>query len=128
MNKSECVDYIQNKLEEFYPETPVLLDHEDLYTFLIAVLLSAQCTDERVNKVTSALFEMANNPHDMVKHSVEEIEAIIKLCGLVLRKAKAIWILSDILLTKHEGEVPASFEELEELPGVGHKIASVVMA
>ncbi|MCP4911912.1 MAG: endonuclease III [Oligoflexia bacterium] len=128
MNKTERVDYIQNKLEELYPETPVPLDHEDPYTLLIAVLLSAQCTDERVNKVTPALFKMADNPHEMVKHSVEEIEAIIKPCGLAPRKAKAIWTLSDILLKKHDGEVPASFEELEELPGVGHKTASVVMA
>lgn len=128
MNKSERVEYIQNKLEELYPETPVPLDHEDPYTLLIAVLLSAQCTDERVNKVTPALFEMAKTPQDMVKHSVEEIEAIIKPCGLAPRKSKAIWTLSDILLKKHEGEVPASFEELEELPGVGHKTASVVMA
>ena len=104
------------------------MDHEDPYTLLIAVLLSAQCTDERVNKVTPALFEMAKTPQDMVTHSIEEIEAIIKPCGLAPRKAKAIWNLSEIINTKHDGEVPGSFEELEELPGVGHKTASVVMS
>jgi endonuclease-3 len=120
--------YVLEQLEAYYPETPIPLDHKDPYTLLIAVLLSAQCTDERVNQYTPILFEMADNPYDMVKHSIEEIKEIIKPCGLSPRKSKAIWELSQILIDKHDGEVPVSFEFLEELPGVGHKTASVVMA
>lgn len=128
MNKKEVAAYTAQRLEELFPETPVPLDHTNAYTLLIAVLLSAQCTDERVNKVTPALFKKADNPFDMVKLTVAEIEAIVKPCGLAPRKAKAIYDLSHILIEKHKGEVPESFEYLEELPGVGHKTASVVMA
>ena len=126
--KQEKADYILHRLEELYPKTPIPLDHKDPYTLLIAVLLSAQCTDVRVNQITPKLFKMADNPRDMVKHSVKEIEDIIRPCGLSPRKSKAIHELSQILLDKHKGLVPQSFEELEELPGVGHKTASVVMA
>ena len=115
-------------LETLYPETPVPLQHRDAFTLLIAVLLSAQCTDERVNKVTPALFELADNPVDMARQEVEAIEAIVRPCGLAPRKAKAIRDLSQILLDKHQGQVPESFEALEALPGVGHKTASVVMS
>lgn len=128
MTKKEKALYIIEELERLYPETPVPLDHTDAYTLLIAVLLSAQCTDERVNKITPALFARANNPTDMITLSVEEIRAIIRPCGLSPRKSEAIFQLSHILLDKHQGEVPPSFEDLEELPGVGHKTASVVMA
>lgn len=128
MKKAERAEYVVNALEELYPETPVPLDHTDAYTLLVAVLLSAQCTDIRVNQVTPALFKRANNPNDMAKVPVDEIEDIIRPCGLAPRKAKAIQRLSEILLEEHGGEVPASFEELEKLPGVGHKTASVVMA
>ena len=128
MTKKEKALYIIEELERLYPETPVPLDHNDAYTLLIAVLLSAQCTDERVNKITPALFARANNPTDMITLSVEEIRAIIRPCGLSPRKSEAIFQLSRILLDKHQGEVPQSFEDLEELPGVGHKTASVVMA
>lgn len=116
------------ELEKLYPETPIPLDHTDSYTLLIAVLLSAQCTDARVNTVTPTLFKLANNPFDMVKLEIAEIQAIIRPCGLSPKKAKAIWELSGILIEKYKGEVPASFEQLEELPGVGHKTASVVMS
>lgn len=126
--KQEKADYICQRLEELYPETPIPLDHSDPYTLLIAVLLSAQCTDERVNKITPHLFKRANNPYDMVKLSVQEIQDIIRPCGLSPRKSKAIFDLSAIIIDKHKGHVPASFEALEELPGVGHKTASVVMA
>ena len=128
MQKSERAEYIYTKLEELFPKTPIPLDHTDPYTLLIAVLLSAQCTDVRVNLVTPNLFELADNPSDMIKLSIEKIESIIKPCGLAPRKSKAIWELSRIILEKHDGQVPASFEELEELPGVGHKTASVVMS
>lgn len=128
MTKKEKVKYIVEELEKLYPETPVPLDHKDAYTLLIAVLLSAQCTDERVNKITPLLFAKADNPYDMVKLSVEDIKEIIRPCGLSPRKSKAIWDLSHILINEHDGEVPASFKELEKLPGVGHKTASVVMA
>jgi endonuclease-3 len=128
MKKLEKVEYIVTELERLYPETPVPLDHKDPYTLLIAVLLSAQCTDERVNKITPSLFNRADNPWDMIKLEVEEIKEIIRPCGLSPRKSQAIYGLSEILLDKHEGIVPASFEELEKLPGVGHKTASVVMA
>ena len=119
---------IATLLEDFYPETPIPLDHKDSYTLLIAVLLSAQCTDARVNTITPLLFAKADNPYDMIKLSVEEIKAIIRPCGLSPRKSKAIYNLSGILIERHNGEVPESFEYLEELPGVGHKTASVVMA
>jgi endonuclease-3 len=128
MTKKEKANYIVQELEKLYPETPVPLDHKDAYTLLIAVLLSAQCTDERVNKVTPHLFRLANNPFDMVKLSIDEIKAIIRPCGLSPRKSYAIYTLSEILIAKYKGEVPADFEALEELPGVGHKTASVVMA
>lgn len=128
MTKKEKAKYIIDELEKLYPETPVPLDHKDAYTLLIAVLLSAQCTDERVNKITPHLFKLADNPFDMVKLSVDEIKAIIRPCGLSPRKSYAVFTLSEILIDKYKGEVPADFEALEELPGVGHKTASVVMA
>lgn len=128
MNKAEKVEYVITELEKLYPKTPVPLDHTDAYTLLIAVLLSAQCTDERVNKITPLLFEKANTPTSMIQLTVEEIRNIIKPCGLSPRKSKAIYDLSHILLNQHNGEVPANFEALEALPGVGHKTASVVMA
>ena len=127
-NKKVNALEIANILEKLYPETPIPLNHKDTYTLLIAVLLSAQCTDERVNKITPILFAKADNPFDMVKLSVEEIKAIIRPCGLSPRKSKAIHELSKIIIEKHQGIVPNSFEYLEELPGVGHKTASVVMA
>lgn len=126
--KKDKADYILNRLEELYPETPIPLDHTDAYTLLIAVLLSAQCTDERVNKITPHLFKRAKTPFEMVKVPVAEIEAIIKPCGLAPRKSKAISELSQILIEKYKGEVPADMDALEELPGVGHKTASVVLA
>ena len=120
--------YIDRRLEELYPETPVPLDHRDPYTLLIAVLLSAQCTDKRVNLTTPALFALADTPEAMVKQSIEAIDAIVRPCGLSPRKAQAIHGLSVLLLRDHQGQVPRSFAELEALPGVGHKTASVVMA
>jgi len=126
--KKQKADYILKSLEEYYPETPVPLNHSDPYTLLIAVLLSAQCTDERVNKITPALFALADSPQKMVLLSISQIQDIIRPCGLSPRKSKAIWELSAILIDKYEGEVPQSFEALEELPGVGHKTASVVMS
>jgi len=128
MNKKEKVDYVIKQLEILYPETPVPLDHKDPYTLLIAVLLSAQCTDERVNKITPILFKKADNPYKMVELSVEEIRAIIKPCGLSPRKSKSIYDLSQIIINQHNGLVPADLEMLEKLPGVGHKTASVVMS
>lgn len=128
MNKKERVAFVTETLERLYPETPVPLDHTDPYTLLIAVLLSAQCTDERVNKITPHLFERANTPQQMVLLSIDEIREIIKPCGLSPFKSKAIHGLSEILIEKYEGEVPKSFEALEALPGVGHKTASVVMS
>ena len=128
MNKAEKVAFVINKLEELYPTIPIPLDHKDPYTLLIAVLLSAQSTDVRVNKITPLLFTKADNPTDMVKLSVEEIREIIKPVGLSPMKSKGIHGLSEILLEKHGGEVPQSFDALEELPAVGHKTASVVMA
>jgi len=128
MTKQQRVDFITNKLEELYPKTPIPLDHTDAYTLLISVLLSAQCTDKRVNEVTPFLFAKAKTPKQMIKLSVEEIREIIKPCGLSPTKSKAIWNLSHILLDKHKGEVPDTFEDLEALPGVGHKTASVVMS
>ena len=128
MTKKEKAAYIINELEILFPETPIPLNHSDPYTLLIAVLLSAQCTDERVNKITPLLFKKASTPFEMVKLSVEEIKAIIRPCGLSPKKSQAIWNLSAILIAKYKGEVPVSFELLEELPGVGHKTASVVMS
>ena len=128
MTKAEKVSYVINELEKLYPKTPVPLTHRDTYTLLIAVLLSAQCTDERVNKITPLLFDKADNPYDMIKLSVEEIKLIIRPCGLSPRKSKAIYDLSSIIINEHNGEVPANMEKLEELPGVGHKTASVVMS
>jgi endonuclease-3 len=128
MTKKEKAKYIIEELENLYPETPVPLDHTDAYTLLIAVLLSAQCTDVRVNLITPALFAKANNPFDMIKLTVEEIKEIIRPCGLSPMKSKGIYGLSQILIDKYGGEVPQSFEALEELPAVGHKTASVVMA
>lgn len=128
MTKQQRVDFITNKLEELYPKTPIPLDHTDAYTLLISVLLSAQCTDKRVNEVTPFLFVKAKTPGQMIKLSVDEIRDIIKPCGLSPTKSKAIWNLSQILLDKHKGEVPDTFEDLEALPGVGHKTASVVMS
>lgn len=128
MDKKERAATIDRRLAGLYPETPIPLDHTSAYTLLIAVLLSAQCTDKRVNLVTPALFAKADNPRDMVKLSVAEINAIVRPCGLAPRKAQAIRRLSEIILEKHGGEVPRTFEELEALPGVGHKTASVVMS
>jgi len=128
MNKSERVQYIIDELEKLYPETPVPLDHKDPYTLLVAVLLSAQSTDARVNTITPILFEKADNPYDMIKLSVEEIRNIIKPLGLSPMKSKGIFGLSHILIDEHNGQVPQSFEALERLPAVGHKTASVVMA
>jgi len=128
MTKDEKVTFVINTLNELYPEIPIPLDHKDAYTLLIAVLLSAQCTDVRVNQITPLLFAKADNPYDMVKLSVEEIREIIKPCGLSPMKSKGIHGLSQILIEKHGGEVPQSFEHLEALPAVGHKTASVVMS
>jgi len=128
MLKKEKVAFIMDTLEALYPETPVPLDHKDPYTLLVAVLLSAQCTDIRVNQVTPALFELADNPYDMAQQSVEDIKSIIRPCGLSPAKSKAISGLSHILINDYNGEVPQSFDALESLPGVGHKTASVVMS
>lgn len=128
MNKQQKVDFVIDTLNEIYPEIPIPLDHKDPYTLLIAVLLSAQSTDVRVNQITPLLFEVADNPRDMVKLSVEEIREIIKPVGLSPMKSKGIHGLSEILLEKYNGEVPADFEALESLPAVGHKTASVVMS
>jgi endonuclease-3 len=128
MLKHERVKFIHQKLDELYPEQPVPLDHKDTYTLLVAVLLSAQCTDERVNKITPALWALADNPAAMAQQSVDDIYTIIRPCGLAPKKSKAISKLSQILMEKHQGEVPQTLEELEELPGVGHKTASVVIA
>jgi len=127
MTKTEKVNDILGILNKFYPDPEVPLRHKDAYTLLISVLLSAQCTDERVNKTTPFLFSRADNPYDMVKLSVDEIREIIKPCGLSPMKSKGIYGLSKILIEKHGGKVPDTFEELEELPSVGHKTASVVM-
>lgn len=128
MNKKERVEYIDQRLEELYANPPVPLDHKDPYTLLIAVLLSAQCTDIRVNQVTPHLFKLADTPQKMVKLKIEQIQEVIRPCGLSPRKSKAIWNLSQILIEKYDGEVPQDMDLLEELPGVGHKTASVVMA
>lgn len=126
--KEEKVNHITEILEKLYPIVPIPLDHRDSYTLLVAVLLSAQCTDERVNMVTPKLWKLADNPYDMAKQDVEAIKAIIRPCGLSPRKSQAISDLSKILIDKHSGTVPQSFEDLEALPGVGHKTASVVMS
>ena len=128
MNKKEKVTFVINTLKELYPEIPIPLNHKDPYTLLIAVLLSAQCTDVRVNQITPLLFAKADNPYDMVKMSIEEIKEIIRPCGLSPMKSKGIYELSHILIDKYHGEVPQSFETLEALPAVGHKTASVVMS
>jgi endonuclease-3 len=128
MTKKEKAKYIMEELEKLYPTTPIPLDHTDTYTLLIAVLLSAQCTDKRVNIVTPNLFALADTPQQMIKLDVDQIREIIRPCGLSPRKSKAIYDLSHILINEHNGEVPANFEDLEKLPGVGHKTASVVMA
>jgi endonuclease-3 len=128
MRKQERVDFILRRLQELYPETPVPLDHRDPFTLLVAVLLSAQCTDERVNRVTPELFALADNPAAMADLGVEKIQAVIRPCGLSPQKSRAIHRLSEILLQDYGGEVPADMAALESLPGVGHKTASVVMS
>jgi endonuclease-3 len=128
MKKKDRAEYVVRELERLYPETPVPLDHSDAYTLLIAVLLSAQCTDKRVNEITPHLFALASTPQEMVKLSIEQIKEIIRPCGLSPAKSKAIHRLSEMILEFHGGEVPQSFEALEELPGVGHKTAGVVMS
>lgn len=128
MKKKDRAEYVVRELERLYPETPVPLDHSDAYTLLIAVLLSAQCTDKRVNEITPHLFALASTPQEMVKLSAEQIKEIIRPCGLSPAKSKAIHRLSEMILEFHGGEVPQSFEALEELPGVGHKTAGVVMS
>ncbi len=128
MLKKERAAFIENRLQELYPEQPIPLDHKDPYTLLVAVLLSAQCTDERVNQITPALFELADNPFDMAKQNVEIIRQIIRPCGLSPQKSSAIKRLSEILVEKFNGFVPQDMAALETLPGVGHKTASVVMS
>ena len=128
MKKTERVNYIISFLEGLYPETPVPLLNRNHFELLVAVLLSAQCTDERVNQVTPKLFSLADNPLSMSKIPIEDIYKIIRPCGLAPQKSKAISNLSKILITKHDGNVPSNFESLEALPGVGHKTASVVMS
>jgi len=128
MTKAERAAHVLSRLEELYPETPIPLDHRDPFTLLVAVLLSAQCTDERVNKVTPALFELADTPEAMAEAPEETIREIIRPCGLSPRKAAAISALSGMLVERHGCDVPADFEALEALPGVGHKTASVVMS
>jgi endonuclease-3 len=128
VNKKQRIEYIKNTLEKYYPETPVPLIHTDPYTLLVSVLLSAQCTDERVNKITPQLWKLADNAKDMSLTDQEAILQIIRPCGLGPAKSKAIKNLSLIITQKHNGQVPKTFEELEALPGVGHKTASVVMS
>ena len=128
MTKQEKVGFVINTLKELYPTIPIPLDHKDPYTLLIAVLLSAQSTDVRVNKITPLLFSKADNPYDMIKLSVEEIREIIKPVGLSPMKSKGIYGLSHILIDKHNGQVPQTYEDLEELPAVGHKTAAVVLS
>lgn len=128
MNKQEKVQFVINTLNELYPEIPIPLDHKDPYTLLIAVLMSAQSTDVRVNQITPLLFERADNPYDMIKLSIEEIREIIKPVGLSPMKSKGIYGLSHILIDKHNGKVPKTYEELEALPAVGHKTAAVVLS
>lgn len=126
--KVDRAQYVQRTLAKLYPETPIPLDHEDPYTLLVSVLLSAQCTDKRVNEVTPHLWKLAKDPYAMSKIPAARVEAVVRPCGLGPQKSKAIVELSRILIDEHEGKVPASFEDLEKLPGVGHKTASVVMA
>ena len=128
MNKKEKVEFIIKSLEELYPKTPIPLNHKDPYTLLIAVLLSAQCTDERVNQITPKLFKIADSPKKMIKLSIKEIEDIIRPCGLSPMKSKGIYGLSKMIMEKHNGKVPENFEDLEAFPSVGHKTASVVMS
>jgi endonuclease III len=128
MTRAQRAAHVDRRLEELYPETPIPLDHRDSFTLLIAVLLSAQCTDARVNTVTPALFQLASTPEEMAEVSVEAIREIIRPCGLAPRKSQAIRDLSRILVAQHSGQVPADFAALEALPCVGHKTASVVMA
>ena len=128
MKLKEKVDFIINKLEEIYPTLDIPLDHKDPYTLLIAVLMSAQSTDKKVNQITPLLFKKADNPFDMIKLSIEEIRNIIKPVGLSPTKSKGIWNLSKILIEKYNGKVPKDIERLEELPSVGHKTASVVVS
>ena len=128
MNKAQKVQFVIETLQKTYPKIPIPLDHKDPYTLLVAVLLSAQCTDVRVNKITPLLFSKADNPFDMIKLTVEEIKNIIRPCGLSPMKSKGIHGLSKILIEKHNGQVPKTFNELEELPAVGNKTASVVMS
>lgn len=128
MTRKEIARKVQRILNKLYPEPPIPLRHRDSYTLLIAVLLSAHCTDVRVNKVTPVLFAKAATPQEMIQLPIDEIERIVHSCGLGSRKAQAIWNLSHILLDKYQGSVPDSFEALESLPGVGHKTASVVMS
>ncbi len=128
MTKQEKVTFVIDTLNKLYPQVPIPLEHKDPYTLLIAVLLSAQSTDVRVNQITPILFEIADNPYDMVKLTVEEIREIIKPVGLSPMKSKGIHGLSKILIEKYNGQVPADFEALESFPAVGHKTASVVMS
>jgi len=128
LDKKNKIEYLIKELENLFPEVPIPLNHKDPYTLLIAVLLSAQCTDERVNQITPKLFKKADNPYDMINLTIEEIKKIIRPCGLSPMKSKGIYGLSKIIIEKHKGLVPKSFEDLEELPGVGHKTASVVMS
>ena len=128
MNKQDKVHYVIETLEGLYPKTPIPLDHKDPYTLLIAVLLSAQCTDERVNKITPKLFKIADTPNKMIKLSIADIEDIIRPCGLSPMKSKGIYGLSKMIIEKHDGKVPNNFKDLEEFPAVGHKTASVVMS
>lgn len=128
MTKKERANFVMQTLREIYPAVPIPLDHKDAYTLLVAVLLSAQCTDVRVNQITPVLFAKADNPYDMVKMSIEQIKEIIRPCGLSPMKSKGIHGLSEILIEKYGGQVPQSFEALEALPAVGHKTASVVMS
>jgi endonuclease-3 len=128
MTQKEKANFVVFELEKLYPKTPIPLDHKDAYTLLVAVLLSAQCTDVRVNQITPLLFEKADNPTDMIKLSVDEIRSIIRPCGLSPKKSQAIFDLSKIIINDYRGKVPNNFEDLEKLPGVGHKTASVVMS
>lgn len=128
LNKQQRVDFILQKLQELYPNPPIPLQHKDAYTLLVAVLLSAQCTDARVNQVTPHLWKLADNPQDMAKVPIEKIQEVIRPCGLSPQKSKAISVLSRMLVEEHNGQVPEDWEALERLPGVGHKTASVVMS
>ena len=128
MNKKQKVQFIIESLEKLYPETPIPLNHKDPYTLLVAVLLSAQCTDERVNQITPKLFKKADSAEKMIKLSVKEIEDIIRPCGLSPMKSKGIYGLSKMIIEKHNGKVPSNFDDLEAFPAVGHKTASVVMS